>query len=90
MAGVRQFKGSSSAMTVLVKGTPDRSSSGAPYLVLHVLQTFLEMFKASEPLWRHLLRYRQGDITPSAHWWHRYWGFFFVLAFWNTCLRWWG
>ncbi|KAL0435166.1 UNVERIFIED_CONTAM: hypothetical protein Sradi_0224500 [Sesamum radiatum] len=30
MAGVRQFKGSSSAMTVSVKGTPCRSSSGAP------------------------------------------------------------
>ncbi|KAL0386625.1 UNVERIFIED_CONTAM: hypothetical protein Slati_4590400 [Sesamum latifolium] len=30
MAGVRQFKGSSSAMTASVKGTPCRSSSGAP------------------------------------------------------------
>ncbi|KAL0402079.1 UNVERIFIED_CONTAM: hypothetical protein Slati_4237800 [Sesamum latifolium] len=30
MARVRQFRGSSSAMTVSVKGTPCRSSSGAP------------------------------------------------------------
>ncbi|KAL0414909.1 UNVERIFIED_CONTAM: hypothetical protein Sradi_1692600 [Sesamum radiatum] len=30
MAGVRQFKGSLSAMAVSVKGTPCRSSSGAP------------------------------------------------------------
>ncbi|KAL0367086.1 UNVERIFIED_CONTAM: hypothetical protein Sradi_3598700 [Sesamum radiatum] len=30
MAGVRQFRGSSFAMTVSVKGTPCRSSSGAP------------------------------------------------------------
>ncbi|KAL0313406.1 UNVERIFIED_CONTAM: hypothetical protein Sradi_5739900 [Sesamum radiatum] len=30
MAGVRQFKGNSSAMTVSVKGTPCRSSSSAP------------------------------------------------------------
>ncbi|KAL0374024.1 UNVERIFIED_CONTAM: hypothetical protein Sradi_3318100 [Sesamum radiatum] len=30
MAGVWQFRGSSSAMTVSVKGTPCRSSSGAP------------------------------------------------------------
>ncbi|KAL0355216.1 UNVERIFIED_CONTAM: hypothetical protein Sradi_3968500 [Sesamum radiatum] len=30
MAGVRQFRGSSSAMTVSVKETPCRSSSGAP------------------------------------------------------------
>ncbi|KAL0292275.1 UNVERIFIED_CONTAM: hypothetical protein Sradi_6995000 [Sesamum radiatum] len=30
MAGVRQFRGSSSTMTVSVKGTPCRSSSGTP------------------------------------------------------------
>ncbi|KAL0413144.1 UNVERIFIED_CONTAM: hypothetical protein Sradi_1516100 [Sesamum radiatum] len=30
MAGVRQFRGSLSVMTISVKGTPCRSSSGAP------------------------------------------------------------
>ncbi|KAL0430622.1 UNVERIFIED_CONTAM: hypothetical protein Sradi_0688200 [Sesamum radiatum] len=68
-------------MTVLVNGTPVVHILGSFYLVLYVLQTFLQMFKASEPVWRHLLRFRYGDITPSACWWYIDWGLFIALLF---------
>ncbi|KAL0453022.1 UNVERIFIED_CONTAM: hypothetical protein Slati_1280300 [Sesamum latifolium] len=39
---------------------------GSFYLILHVLQTFLQMLQASEPLWRHFLGLRASASGGGA------------------------
>ncbi|KAL0320138.1 UNVERIFIED_CONTAM: hypothetical protein Sradi_5275300 [Sesamum radiatum] len=56
MAGVWQFIGSSSAITISMKGTPYHSSSRALYPVLLILQALLKVLEAGEPLWTDLLK----------------------------------